>query len=311
MTKKPNLKKSKITALVTGGAGFIGSHLVDALLKKGWRVKVIDNLSTGKKENLNPAAKFHLLDIRDLEKIRPIFKRVDYVFHLAALPHVEKSIQDPLGANQVNLGGTLNVLVASKDAAIKKLVYASSCSVYGNQEKTPSREDMGPHPISPYALQKYASELYCRLFSEIYGLKTVSLRCFNIYGPRQPLGGAYCSVIGIFLGQRLAGKPMTIVGDGSQRRDFISVFDVVMANILAAQNKKIGQGEAINIGAGRNWSVGELAKMIGGPTVKIPPRVEIKKSLADNGLAKKVLGWRPEVKLSKWLEEYKKEIRLK
>lgn len=296
--------------LVTGGAGFIGSNLVDELIKRGDEVVVIDNLSTGKRENINLKVKFYETDIRDLEKIKPLFSGVDYVFHLAAFARVQPSIDDPITANDINLNGTLNVLMAARDAKVKKVIYSASSSAYGDQKKMPLRENMLACPLSPYGLQKYIGELYCRLFSEIYGLSTVSLRYFNVYGKRQVLEGAYCLVMGIFAKQRLAGKPMTIVGDGEQRRDYTSVVDVVQANILAAENDKISKGEVINIGRSKSYSVNELAEMIGGPTVNIEPRIEPKESLADNSLAKKLLDWEPTINLPEWLEEYKKEIGL-
>jgi nucleoside-diphosphate-sugar epimerase len=297
--------------LVTGGAGFIGSNLVDALVKRGDEVVIIDNLSTGKKEYVNPQAKFYELDIRDLDKIKPLFAGVDHVFHLAAFPRVQPSIEDPVNANSINLDGTLNVLVAARDAKAKKVVYSASSSAYGDQEEMPLREDMPAHPLSPYGLQKYVGELYCRLFSDIYGLPTVSLRYFNVYGPRQALTGAYCLVMGIFVRQRLAGEPMTITNDGKQRRDFTSVVDVVRANILAAESDKVGKGEVINIGRGNNFSVNELAAMVGGPTRYGEKRIEPFETLADNSLAKNLLGWEPAVDLPDWLEDYKKEMGLK
>jgi len=296
--------------LVTGGAGFIGSNLVDELVNRGDEVVIIDNLSTGKKENINSDAEFYEVDMKDLEKIKPLFKGVDYVFHLAAFARVQPSIEDPITANDINLNGTLNVLVAARDAKVKKVIYSASSSAYGNQEKMPLRENMPAHPLSPYGLQKYIGELYCRLFSEIYGLPTVCLRYFNVYGKRQALEGAYCLVMGIFASQRLAGKPMTIVGDGEQRRDFTSVVDVVRANILAAESNKIGKGEVVNIGRGKNYSVNELAQMIGGPTVNLPPRIEPRETLADNSLVKELLGWESTVELPEWLEDYKKEMGL-
>jgi len=305
-----NQSNAKAVALVTGGAGFIGSNLVDVLVAKGWRVKIIDNLATGKKENINPAAEFFELDIRQLDKIKPIFSGADYVFHFAALPRVQFSIENPAESNDVNLNGTLNVLLAARDAKVKKLVYSASSSAYGNQRKMPLRETMPASPLSPYGLQKYIGELYCKLFSEVYGLPTVCLRYFNVYGKRQALEGAYALVMGIFARQRLAGQSMTITGTGKNRRDFTSVIDVVRANILAAQSKKVGRGESINIGRGKNYSVKELAKIIGGPIVHIAPRLEPKETLANNSLAKKLLGWKPTVDLPKWLEEYKKELGL-
>jgi nucleoside-diphosphate-sugar epimerase len=296
--------------LVTGGAGFIGSNLVDELIGRGDEVVVLDNLTTGKKENINKEAEFHEADIRDLEAIKPFFQGVDHVFHFAAFPRVQPSIEDPVTANDINLNGTLNVLVASRDAKVKKVVYSASSSAYGNQEKMPLREDMPAHPISPYGLQKYVGELYCRLFSEIYGLPTVSLRYFNVYGKRQALEGAYCLVMGIFVRQRLNGEPMTITGTGEQKRDYTSVIDVVRANILAAESDKVGKGEVLNIGRGNNYSVNELAEMIGGPTEFIPPRIEPFETLADNSLARELIGWEPTVDLPEWIKEYKKEMGL-
>ncbi|MCU0679670.1 MAG: SDR family oxidoreductase, partial [Planctomycetes bacterium] len=299
-----------VKCLVTGGAGFIGSNLVDALIERGDEVIIIDNLSTGKAENINPKAKFHKTDIRDLAAITPLFKDVDYVFHFAAFPRVQPSIEDPATANDINLNGTLNVLIAARDAKIKKVVYSASSSAYGDQTQMPLREDMPAHPLSPYGLQKYAGELYCRLFSDIYGLPTVCLRYFNVYGKRQALEGAYCLVMGIFVNQRLKGEPMTITNDGEQRRDFTSVVDVVQANILAAESDRAGKGEVINIGRGRNFSVNELAALIGGPTKFIGERIEPKETLADNRLARELLGWEPTVELPEWLEGYKKEMGL-
>lgn len=294
--------------LVTGGAGFIGSNLVDELIAQGHDVVIIDNLSTGKRENINPQAEFHELDIRDLEKIKPLFSGVDYVFHLAAFPRVQPSIDDPIFSNNINLTGTLNVLVAARDAKVKRVVYSASSSAYGMQEKMPLKEDMPANPLSPYGLQKYVGELYCRLFWEIYNLPTVSLRYFNIYGRRQALEGAYALVIPIFVRQRLAGQPMTITGDGTNRRDYTSVVDAVRANILAATSDKVGKGEVVNIGRGKNFSVNELAKMIGGPTVYIEPRIEPRETLADWSLAKKLLDWQPTIKLEEWIMDYKKEM---
>ncbi len=296
--------------VVVGGAGFIGSNLVDELIERGDKVIVIDDLSTGKKENINPKAEFHKLDARDLKKIRPLFSGADHVFHLAAFSNVQFSIDNPAESNDANLNTTLNVLIAARDAGVKKVVYSASAAAYGNQEEALWHEGMRADLLSPYGLQKYVGELYCSLFSKLYGLPTVGLRYFNVYGKRQRLEGAYAPVVGIFIKKRLEGKPMTIFGDGKQTRDFVSVIDVVRANILAAENDKVAAGEIINIGSGKSYSVNRLVKMVGGPTVKEPPRVEVKRSLADNSLAKKLLGWKPTVDLADWLEEHKKEVGL-
>lgn len=297
--------------LVTGGAGFIGSNLVDSLIAKGHEVVVIDNLSSGKKENINPQAEFHLFNLQKIEDIKPIFIGVDYVFHVAAFPRVQPSIQDPIFSNEMNLTNTLNVLVAARDAKVKKVIYSASSSAYGDQETMPLVETMPARPLSPYGLQKYVGELYCRLFTQVYALPTVSLRYFNVYGNRQALEGAYCLVMGIFVSQRLKGEPMTIVGDGENRRDYTNVADIVRGNMLAMESDKVGSGEVINLGRGQSFSINELAKMIGGPSVNIEARLEPKESLADNNLAKKLLGWEPQVNLPEWLEDYKKEMGLK
>ncbi len=296
--------------MVTGGCGFIGSNLVDALIDEGEEVIVIDNLATGNIENLNSKADFYMLDLRNFDEIRSLFDKVNHVFHLAALARVQPSIEDPLTFNDVNVNGTLNVLKASQEAGVDKVVYSASSSAYGNQSVMPLVETMDAHPISPYGLQKYVGELYCRLFSEVYKLPTVSLRYFNVYGKRQSLEGAYCLVMGIFVRQRLTGEPMTIVGDGEQRRDFTSVIDVVRANIFAASSNNVGAGEVLNIGNGFNYSVNELAEIVGGPTVNIEPRIEPKETLADNSLAKELLGWKPTINLPEWMVGYKKEMGL-
>ena len=293
--------------LVTGGAGFIGSNLVDALIKRGDEVIILDNLSTGKRENINPQEQFIEVDLRDLEKIKPYFSGVDYVFHCAALARVQPSIEDPVKYNDHNVNSTLNVLVAARDAKVKKVVYSASSSAYGNQTQMPLKEDMPPQPMSPYGLQKYIGEEYCRLFSIVYKLPTVCLRYFNVYGPRMATVGAYACAISIFGQQRKQGQPMTVVGDGQQRRDNTFVGDVVRANILAADSG-LGDGRSINIGRGKNNSVNEMAAMIGGPTTNLPPRLEPRETLADNSLARELLGWEPKVNLEEWILEYKKEL---
>ncbi|MCX6800408.1 MAG: NAD-dependent epimerase/dehydratase family protein, partial [Candidatus Falkowbacteria bacterium] len=208
--------------LVTGGAGFIGSTLVDELIKKGHQAIVIDNLSTGKKDNLNKDAKFIEADIRDFEKILPYFKGVDFVFHLAALVSVQTSIDNPLHNNAVNLSGTLNVLEAARLSKVKKLVFSSSAAIYGDTETYPTKETDESKPVSPYAVQKLAGEKYCELYSKIFNLPTVNLRYFNIFGDRMALNGGYALVLGIFANQKLNKEVLTITSDGEQRRDFIS-----------------------------------------------------------------------------------------
>lgn len=292
--------------LVTGGAGFIGSHLADELIKEGHQVVVIDNLSTGKKEFINPKAEFHKSDIRNLEEIKPLFKGIDAVFHLAAQPRIQPSIINPVESHSNNVVGTLNVLVASRDAKIKKFIYSASSSAYGDQKELPLKEDMTPGPKSPYSVFKLVGEQYCKLFNELYDLPTVSLRYFNVYGPRQSCEGAYATVIGIFLKQAEAGKPLTIVGDGEQTRDFTNVRDVVRADILAMESNKVGKGEVINIGTGKNYSINRIANLISDKVVHIPPRsAEVQDTLADNSLANKLLGWQPEVSLEEGIEELK------
>ncbi len=289
--------------LVTGGAGFIGSHLVDALISQGHQVRVVDNFLTGKRENLNPQAELFEADIRNLEKIKSAFIGMDGVFHVAAWPRVQVSIENPLETNDINVNGTLNVILAARDAKVKRLVYSASSSVYGDPVSLPLKEDMKPAPKSPYGLQKYVGEEYCKLAALFYGLETVSLRYFNVYGPRMAEEGTYCTVIAVFLKQKREGKTLTITGDGTQTRDFTHVRDVVRANISAMTGAKVGQGEVINIGAGSNHSVNEVAGMIGGPVEHLPPRIEPHDTLADNFLAKELLGWQPEVDFRAGVEE--------
>ncbi|MBI2024711.1 MAG: NAD-dependent epimerase/dehydratase family protein [Candidatus Harrisonbacteria bacterium] len=285
--------------VVTGGAGFIGSHLTDELINQGHKVVVLDNLSTGKRENVNPKAEFVKADITKLAEMRPHFSGADGVFHVAALPRVQVSIEDPDKTHDVNVNGTLNVLIAARDAKIKRIVYSASSSAYGNVEAMPLREDMKPKPMSPYGLQKYIGEEYGRLFSLLYGLETVSLRYFNVYGPRMAEAGAYLTVMRVFLNQKNASTPMTIVGDGEQTRDFTHVYDVVRANLLAMNGDKVGKGEVINIGGGKNYSVNQIATLVGGPKIHVDPRIEPRHTLADNSLAKKLLGWEPKMNLEK------------
>lgn len=294
--------------LVTGGAGFIGSNLVDRLASDGHEVVVLDNLTTGKLENVNPAAKFVKSDIGNYEEIAPHFEGAQAVFHTAALARIQPSIQNPIAANNTNITGTLNVLWAAKNSGVKKVIYSGSSSVYGDHDPSdyPLKESLSTHPGSPYALQKMVGEMYCRLFSSLYNLPAVILRYFNVYGPRQLTEGAYAAVIGIFLDQRQNHKPMTIVGDGTKRRDFTHIRDIVEGNILAWQ-KDLPVGEVINLGAGKNYSVNEVAALIGDETVNIPDRPgEYRMTLADNTKARELLGWRPTVALAEGIAELKK-----
>ena len=293
-------KREKV--VVTGAAGFVGSHLCRALVEE---FDVIA-LNTTRERELPQEVTFIQADCRDTKKLQDLFQGVTYVFHAAALPRVQYSIEYPLETHDVNVSGTLSVLFAAKESGVKKVVYSASSSAYGNQDEMPLREDMPARPMSPYGLQKYTGELYSRMFSEVYNLPTVSLRYFNVYGPEASTEGAYALVIAKFLKQRLEGKPMTITGDGGQTRDFTHVRDIVRANILAAKSPKVGKGEVINIGAGRNASVNQIAALIGGPVEYIPARLEPHDTLADNQLAKKLLGWKPIVSLEDGIAELKK-----
>lgn len=293
-------------AVVTGGAGFIGSNLSRTLLERGYEVHIVDSLVGGKMENVPPGATFHKLDIRETAKLTEVFAGAAYVFHTAALPRVQYSIEHPAETNEVNVSGTLSVLIAAKDAKVGKLVYSASSSAYGDQPVMPLVETMPAMPKSPYGLQKYIGELYCRVFSEVYGLPTVSLRYFNVYGPGASAEGAYALVIVRFLAQRIAGSAMTITGDGTQTRDFTHVRDVVEANILAAESSVAGKGEVINIGAGKNASVNRVAELIGGPIEYVPARLEPHDTLADNTKARELLGWKPQVTLEEGIAELKR-----
>ena len=293
--------------LVTGGAGFIGSHLADKLIEKGHKVAVIDNLSTGRKENLNPKAIFKNTDICDFEKIKPLFQGVDYVFHLAAIPRVPLSIENPVRTSQVNIMGTVNVFKASIEAKAKRIIFASSSSVYGNQKKLPLKESMIPDPLSPYGLQKLTCERFVKMFTDLYGIPIVSLRYFNVFGPRVDFESDYSLVIGKFLRQFTKKEPLTIFGDGEQTRGFCYVDDVNEANIKSMESKKIKGGEVINVGSNKSHSVNYLAKLIGGQKKYLSPREgDPLHTQADVSLAKELLGWQPKTSFEDGLEEVKK-----
>ena len=297
-------------AIVTGGAGFIGSNLVDKLIEMDIQVSVIDDFSTGKMENINKKAHYWKQDLSkvDINELTQFMEGVDTVFHLAALARVQPSIEDPISFNEVNVNGTLNILLASHKAGVKRVVYSASSSAYGDATKFPTPEEHPTNPLSPYGLQKYIGEQYCKMFSEVYGLDTVSLRYFNVYGERMNLEGAYCLVLGIFAQQMLEGKPLTINNDGEQRRDFTYVGDVVNANILAATHKELLKGDVFNIGNGDNFSVNEIADMLGGEKQYGNKVIEPFKTLADNSKALLMLNWDPKGDLPTWINNYKKEL---
>tara|TARA_B100000676_G_C17900167_1_gene744105 strand:+ start:82 stop:1017 length:936 start_codon:yes stop_codon:yes gene_type:complete len=308
--------------IVTGGAGFIGSNLVDKLIENGHEVLVIDDLSLGKKRNINKKAKFRKLNIAsfdptkrwvDLEQIGKLFEGVDTIFHLAAKTRVQPSIKNPYLWNTVNVGGTLNLLNLARLHGVRRFVFSSSSSVYGNvtEENLPTPETAPKNPLSPYGLQKLVGEQYCKLYSTIHNIDTVCLRYFSVYGERQPTKGDYSLVMGIFANLRLEGKPLTINGDGEQRRDFTYVGDVVSANIKASMSDKVGNGEILNVGNGDNRSVNDIAKMIGGPIEYRDPVIEPRETLADNSKTRKLLDWKPTMKLEDWMPSYKKSLGLK
>lgn len=298
--------------LVTGGAGFIGSHLVDGLVWKGHRVRVLDDFSSGKMEHLRHiASKVQIIrgDIGDEKVLKRSLDGVQVVFHHAALRSVPKSMLKPLDTNRVNVEGTLKLLFHSKQSKVKRLVFASSSSIYGDLKKFPQRESQTPSPVSPYAASKLAGEFYCSLFSKAFGLETVSLRYFNVYGPRQDPLSQYAAVIARFILAGLNNRPFEVHGDGKQSRDFVFVTDVVRANRLAAISRKAA-GHVINVGAGKVYSVLQIArtvaKVLNKPLNKkhAPPRAgDARKTLADIGKQKRLLKCKPRVELYSGIQQ--------
>ncbi len=291
--------------IVTGGAGFIGSHIVDALVELGYDVHIIDNMSYGDMNNINPKATFHKADIRNFQDIKDIFNGATYVFHEAAMPQVQYSLENPIETHDINVTGLLNVLEASRLAKVRRLMFAASSAAYGDQEVVPYVESMTASPLSPYGAHKYMGEVYCTLYSKVYNLETVSLRYFNVYGPRQSVGGAYPSVIAKFIGMYKKGQTLTITGDGEQIRSFINVHDVVSANILAMESSNVGHGEVINIGTNETYSINKIADLIGGKVEYIAPRVEPRVTKADINKAKDLLNWEPKINIEQGLKELK------
>jgi len=295
---------------VTGGAGFIGSNLAEELATSN-NVIIIDDLSTGKKENIanllqRDNVKFIQGSIVDLKLLKESFRGIDFVFHLAALPSVPRSIEDPRATNEVNITGTLNVLLAARDNNVNKVVYTSSSSVYGDTPTLPKSEDMPPNPQSPYALTKMVGEYYCRIFHQIYNLPTICLRYFNVYGPRQDPNSQYAAVIPRFIARVSQGKPPVIYGDGNQTRDFTYIKDAIQANLIAAEDSATG---IFNIGRGERISINNLAKTILNimgkdlqPVYEPPLPGDVRHSLADVSKARKI-GYNPKYDLEAGLKQ--------
>jgi UDP-glucose 4-epimerase len=305
--------------LVTGGAGFIGSHLTRALLQRGYQLTVLDNLSTGKIENIadlldkkgsesKSSGRINFIQgsITDLPLLHELFHGMDFIFHQAAIPSVPRSIEDPLAIHEANVTGTLNVLLAARDMNVRKVVFASSSSVYGDTPTLPKVEEMVPNPLSPYAVSKLAGEYYCRVFQQVYGLSTACLRYFNVYGPRQDPDSQYAAVIPLFIQKLYRGEPPIIFGDGEQSRDFTFVKDVAEANILAAESTATG---IFNIGRGERSTINGLAELISEqlqvsvePLHQEPRQGDVKHSLADITRARQ-FGYAPKYSLLDGLKQ--------
>ena len=292
--------------LVTGGAGFIGSNLTEELLKRGHFVRVLDDFSTGKRENLifdkkYPSLKVIEGDIRDPLTCQKAVEGMEYIFHQGAVPSVQRSVEDPETSNAVNVGGTLNILLAARGKGVKRVIYASSSSVYGDTPILPKHEEMPSNPLSPYALQKYVGEHYCRLFYQLYGLETISLRYFNIFGPKQDPNSLYSAVIPKFIDALVQDRPPIIFGDGEQSRDFTYIENVVQANLLAMSAEHL-HGEAVNIACGKRISLNQLLNVLKeilgskiSPLYQEPRMGDVKHSLADIRKGKEIINYEPKV----------------
>jgi UDP-glucose 4-epimerase len=293
-------------SLVTGGAGFIGSNLVDSLLELGHEVIVIDNEYSDVHEQFywNEKAQNYKYDIRDYKNTRPLYDGVDYVFHLAAEARIQPAILNPIEAVSINSVGTCTVLQCAREAKVNRVMYSSTSSAYGRNEPA-NVETQSDDCLNPYSVSKVNGEKLCKMYTELYGLPTITFRYFNVYGERQPLKGQYAPVIGIFLRQFFAGEPLTIVGDGNQRRDFTHVKDVVNANILAATTQVDSEyfGKVYNIGTGTNHSINQISRMISDNKINLPPRPgESRITLANNNKFSKTFGWKPTIKLEEWIK---------
>lgn len=294
-------------SLVTGGAGFIGSNLVDRLIELGHDVTVIDNESSEGNENpyWNSKAINYNRSIIDYSYTRELYENIDYVFHMAAESRIQPAINNPIKATLVNTLGTNVVLQCAREAKVKRLIYSSTSSAYG-ENAIPNIETQADDCLNPYSVSKVNGEKLCKMYSDLFGLETIILRYFNVYGDRQPINGPYSPVMGIFDRQKANGEPLTIVGDGEQRRDFINVIDVVSANIIAS-NVDIPKnyfGQVFNIGSSKNYSVNEIAKMYNHESINLPERSgEMKETLANIDKAKLILGWNATIDLQKWLGE--------
>jgi nucleoside-diphosphate-sugar epimerase len=297
--------------LVTGGAGFIGSHLAEELLRRGERVRIVDNLITGKRENLAhlQEAEFVHGDLADLDVARRAVEGIEYVLHQAAIPSVPRSVQDPITSNRANVDASLNVLVAARDAGVRRVVYAGSSSAYGDTPTLPKVETMPTTPLSPYALQKLVAEQYCQMFTQLYGLETVTIRYFNVFGPRQDPSSPYSGVISLFIRALVDGRPPTIYGDGGQTRDFTYVANVV-DGVLRACHAPAASGEVINVATGGRISLNELFQVVKAVTsAKVDPIYaevragDVRDSQADIGKARRLLGYEPIVSFEQGLEK--------